>query len=191
MAPPPDLIGLFVVPLNTLDITYMVTGAAAAIVYGEPRLTRDLDLVIAPRAGDAGRLAAAFDEASFYVPPREVLEDEARRPNGGHFNLIHHATALRGDCYVAGTDPLHAWAMARRVRHDIGGVGVWFAPIEYVILRKLEWHEQGGSARHVDDIRAMLRVSGEKVNREALAGWLSRMQLDTAWRSIVGQSYRM
>jgi hypothetical protein len=51
-------------------------------------------------------------------------------------------------------------AMARRTRHEVGAVAVWVAPIEYVILRKLEWYREGGASRHLDDIRAMLRVSG-------------------------------
>ncbi len=44
--PTPDLVSLFVEPLNRLGVMYMVTGAVAAIVYGEPRLTNDIDLEI-------------------------------------------------------------------------------------------------------------------------------------------------
>jgi len=56
----PELLDLFVSPLNDLGLTYMVTGAVAAIVYGEPRLTRDIDVVVALDPGDAQRLAEAF-----------------------------------------------------------------------------------------------------------------------------------
>jgi hypothetical protein len=42
----PSLIGLFVTPLNRAGIEYMVTGGLAAVVYGHPRLTLDVDLVI-------------------------------------------------------------------------------------------------------------------------------------------------
>lgn len=184
MVPPPDLIGLFVVSLNNLDIPYMVTGAVAAVVYGEPRFTRDVDLMVDLHPGDADRLSAAFPGDTFYVPPREVIEAETRRAAGGHFNLIHHATALKADVYPAGADPLHAWAMARRVRHDVGGVPVWVAPMEYVILRKLGWHREGGSSKHLDDIRAMLRVSGAGLDRAALDDWLARLGLADVWRSV-------
>ncbi len=40
----PNLIGLFIAPLNRAGIEYMVTGGLAAIVYGQPRLTLDIDL---------------------------------------------------------------------------------------------------------------------------------------------------
>lgn len=62
---PPDLITLFVVPLNNLNIRYMITGAVAAVIYGEPRFTRDLDLILDLRPGDADRVVSAFPAEAF------------------------------------------------------------------------------------------------------------------------------
>jgi len=180
----PDLIRLFVVPLNTLEVPYMITGAVAAVVYGEPRFTRDLDLVLHLEPADAPRFAAAFPSEGFYVPPIEVISEEARRARNGHFNLIHHETALKADCYLAGSDPLHRWAFERRARTDVEGIPVWLAPIEYVILRKLEWHRAGGAERHLDDIRAMLRVSGGSVDKGALEAWIARLGLSGVWQRL-------
>jgi len=42
----PELYQIFVGLFNKLGIRYMVTGAAASIVYGEPRLTNDIDVVL-------------------------------------------------------------------------------------------------------------------------------------------------
>lgn len=42
----PDLFKIFVDPLDELAIPYIVTGAVASIIYGEPRLTHDIDLVL-------------------------------------------------------------------------------------------------------------------------------------------------
>jgi hypothetical protein len=58
------------------------------------------------------------------------------------------------------------------------------APLEYVVLRKLEWHRDGGSARHLEDIRAMLRVSGERADRAALETWVRRLDLAAQWQSV-------
>jgi hypothetical protein len=46
--PDHDLIKIFITRINSLGVRYMVTGAVASIIYGEPRLTHDLDLVIDP-----------------------------------------------------------------------------------------------------------------------------------------------
>jgi hypothetical protein len=180
----PDLLGLFVSPLNELGLTYMITGAVAAVVYGEPRMTRDLNVVVALGPGDAARLAAAFPARRFYVAPLEVMEDERRREAGGHFNIIHHDTALKADVYLAGADALHAWALPQRIRQDVGGLTVWLAPPEYVILRKLEWFRDSGSSRHRDDVRAMLRVSGERLDRTTLQQWVSRLGLEREWEAV-------
>ncbi len=60
-----SLMSLFVRPLNQLRIPYMVTGDVASVVYGEPRFTRDIDLVIALRPSDARRFADAWPAGEF------------------------------------------------------------------------------------------------------------------------------
>ena len=42
----PDELELFVARLETIGAPYMVTGATAAIIYGQPRMTNDLDVVL-------------------------------------------------------------------------------------------------------------------------------------------------
>ena len=44
--PEHNLFHIFVSRLNQLSMPYMITGAVASIIYGEPRLTNDIDLVI-------------------------------------------------------------------------------------------------------------------------------------------------
>ncbi len=43
----------------------MVTGAVAAIAYGEPRLTNDVDLVMRLEPGDAPALQSAYASAEY------------------------------------------------------------------------------------------------------------------------------
>jgi hypothetical protein len=40
-----DLFRIFISRLNSLEVRYIITGAVASTIYGEPRLTHDLDLV--------------------------------------------------------------------------------------------------------------------------------------------------
>lgn len=173
----PDLIGLFVKPLGTIGVSYMITGGVASVIYGDPRFTRDVDIVMELQRSEIAALESAFDPATFYVPPVEALEEEISRPEGGHFNVIHRETALRADVYLAGDDPLIGWAFDRRVRLQVGGAGIWIAPIEYVILRKLEYYEQSGSDRHLRDVAMMLRISGDTVDSGSLLQWAERLDL--------------
>jgi hypothetical protein len=176
----PDLIGLFVEPLDRLEIPYMVTGGVASVIYGDPRFTRDVDLVLELGGRDIRRLESEFGGGDFYVPPVEVLEEESSRREGGHFNLIHRDTALRADVYLSGDDPLHAWAFGRRRRLTLERTGIWVAPIEYVILRKLQYFESSGSERHLRDVAMMLRISGDLIDRPELGRWIERLDLGEA-----------
>ncbi|HWA85334.1 MAG TPA: hypothetical protein VG710_03865 [Opitutus sp.] len=154
MAAPAEL-ELFVARLEAIGSPYMVTGATAAIIYGQPRVTNDLDVVLS--LDDAGRMALlnAFPETEFYTPPEPVIRAEQARRQRGHFNLIHHESGFKADIYLAGDDPLHAWALERRKRIRWSDrLELWVAPPEYVVVRKLEFYREGGSAKHPDDIRA-------------------------------------
>ncbi len=83
--PAADFIALFTAPLERLGVPYMITGATAAILYGQPRLTNDLDVVIELQGRDIERLRAAFPEEEFYVPPAEAIGIELARTERGHF----------------------------------------------------------------------------------------------------------
>ena len=87
MTPVPSLIGLFVEPLNPSSIDYMVTGGLASVIYGHPRLTLDIDLVIRLEPSMAAEFSRLWSAAEFYVPPVEVIVEESARPEHGHFNV--------------------------------------------------------------------------------------------------------
>lgn len=173
----PDLIELFIAPLETLDIPYMITGGVASVIYGDPRFTRDIDIIAVLRPERIETLISAFPSEGFYVPPIEALGQEVARQEGGHFNLIHHDTALRADVYLAGNDALHAWAFPRRMRVEIGDLGIWIAPVEYVIVRKLEYFRMSNYDRHIRDVAMILRISGDAIDQQDLGLWIERRGL--------------
>ncbi len=182
--PAPDFVALFTVPLERLRLPYMITGATAAILYGQPRVTNDLDIVLELREADIEPLREAFSGGEFYVPPTEVIAVEVSRAQRGHLNLIHLATGYKADLYPVGQDPLHHWALPRRRRVAHGGGEIAFAPPEYVIVRKLEYYREGGSSKHITDVEAMLRVSGTQLDRGVLDAWIERLGLTEVWRQV-------
>jgi len=185
-----DLFLVYVRAFEALGLTYMLTGSVAAMLYGEPRVTHDVDVVVdlSPRA--ARRFAAAFPIERFYCPPEEVIVQEASRRQRGHFNLIAHDTGFKADVYLANEDPLHGAALERRRRVMLGDEPVWVAPPEYVILRKLEFYREGRSEKHVRDIQAMLRVSDELIDRRWLDAWLQKMRLVPEWELVLQSAPR-
>ena len=181
--PGPDELSLFVERLEAVGAPYMVTGATAAILYGQPRVTNDLDVVLSLDDKSRAALLRAFPESEFYVPPESVIQTEQARQQRGHFKLIHLASGFKADIYLVGTDPLHAWALPLRRRLNWGhGQHISVAPPEYVVLRKLEYYREGGSAKHPTDIRAIQEVSG--LDEALLTPWLERQGLASLWETL-------
>jgi hypothetical protein len=127
------------------------------MLYGEPRLTHDIDLVVLLRQHDIARLLEAYPAPEFYVPPAEVIAAEVAREQRGQFNVIHPESRLKADFHTASRDKLHAWAF-RRARHYVfERTTIRLAPPEYVIVRKLEYFREGGSEKHLRDVRPCSR----------------------------------
>ena len=182
--PDPDLIGLFAHPLGVLGVRYMISGSVAAMLFGEPRMTLDIDLVVFLTAEDIPRLPTVFPAPAFYLPPPEVITIESKREHRGHFNVIHTASGLKADFYLASRDKLHHWAIARARPVAVGSMTVTVAPPEYVVLRKLEYYREGGSEKHLRDIRSMLALSGNLLDRPALDSWIQRLGLEAQWSTV-------
>lgn len=181
--PAPELVRRFVLPLEALGVRYMVSGSVAAMAYGEPRLTNDVDVVIDLKEGDAGRFAHAFDAADLYVPPEETIRDAVRRGGGASFNIIHPALALKADYFVAG-DELAGWGLDHRRREPMGETAVWLAPPEYVIVRKLQYFRMGESPKHVDDVRSILRYFHDGLSLPDIEDHVARLQLEREWALV-------
>ncbi len=180
-----DLFLIFTTPLDTAGMKYMVGGSVASMVYGEPRLTNDIDLVLDLDSQHAAQLTNLFPLEAFYCPPEEILIIESRRRQRGHFNIIHHETGHKADIYLCGTDELQHWGLKNvRVVEISKGHTLKIAPPEYVILRKLEYYKEGGSPKHKLDIRGMLSVSGDLIDHRFLNEWIERLAVQREWREI-------
>jgi hypothetical protein len=180
-----DPIWIFVEILENSKMPYMVTGAIASIFYGEPRLTHDIDLVLHLEKSQIESFEYLFPKQEFYCPPLEVIGIELARTPYGHFNLIHHKTGFKADVYLEGSDPLHRWGLANRKRIQLSAdVSIWLAPAEYVIIRKLEFFREGGSDKHLRDIRNMLPQVSQGLNLAFLETELEARGLTQFWNKI-------
>lgn len=179
MQAPTDF-SVFVAALEASGLPYCVTGSVASGIYGEPRMTGDIDFVLLLRVQDIGKLRSVLPEDRFYVPPTEMLVAEASRNERGMFNILHHEGMLKADVFIAARDPLHHWALKHRRREPLAdGITISVAPPEYVILRKLEYLRDGGSVKHVRDIRFMLACTD--VDRRFIEVNVERLGLGAQW----------
>ena len=145
---------LIVAILKKLDRPFAFTGGLAAITYGDPRSTRDVDLImeINPWERDfADTLADLLNDNFFFSIEgcREAIEEQTM------FQAIHKDTMFKVDFHLSDIVP----GSCER-RHDVkiptGQVVPMVTP-EDSILSKLVWI-QLGSGRSRKDVVAMLRV---------------------------------
>jgi hypothetical protein len=181
--PEANLFLMFTRRLNELGVAYMVSGSVAVIIYGEPRLTHDVDLIVVLDREHIARLPELFPPKEFYCPPTEVIELEVARKHAGTSSSFTTRPVSRRTCICAGEIRCTpgvwrgrgGWKWRAGVRHC--------AP-ESVIVRKLEYYRGGGSEKHLRDIRSMLLASPDAIHRAELEEQIAARGLQEAWRQV-------
>jgi hypothetical protein len=179
-----DPVAIFVPRLHTLGGAWAITGSIASMTYGEIRSTNDIDVIVLLGETQIAALDDVFPAEDFYCPPRDVVRQEQRRSARGHVNIIHIASGFKADFYFTGADELSIWALRNRREAKSGNWQVWLTPPEYVIIRKLEFFREGGSEKHVRDIRGMLAVTD--VDLALLRKEIERRGLAEQWERVRG-----
>ncbi len=179
---PDELLRLIVGILEKLELRYFVTGSVAAIYYGEPRFTNDIDVVVDLPEHCIPEFVASFPQDEFYVSEEGVRRAVRRR---GACNAIHMASSLKIDFMFAAENHFNRnrFERAKRVEPD-EGLTAFFASAEDVILKKMDFFREGGSEKHLRDITGILMVSGDELDHEYIENWADQMGLETIWRTI-------
>jgi hypothetical protein len=164
-----------------------VGGSIAAMWYGEPRSTLDIDLVIRAGPADAERIAQAFPPEEYYVPPLEALQRELGRARDGQFNILDLQSGLKADVYVAGDDPLIAFGFQTATPRDLSGVTMNMASATYIVAMKLHYFGISSQEKHLRDIRSLLSVSPQEVDIERVAEWAKTFHLEATWRDCLAR----
>jgi hypothetical protein len=178
-----DLLRHVLAVLESQDVTYALVGSYASAVYGEPRFTHDIDIVVYLTADAAGRLCAAFPAPEFYVSQAAAREAVAFH---GQFNVIHPASGNKIDFMMPRNDAWGRIQLTRRIRRPIlpDRDGFVAAP-EDVILGKLWYYDEGGSEKHLRDIAAMLQTSADSIDMKYVDQWALQLGYAEHWRMIV------
>jgi hypothetical protein len=174
--------------LEKLEIPYAIGGSVAAMVYSEPRLTIDIDVMLDAQPRDLKRLTDEISAWQIYVSPLETIL-ETSIPHGLPFNVMDGALGTKADFYVAKSSGVDAAAMARRRRMTWDtqtGSEAWFLSPEDVILYKLSYYRLGGevSQKHPIDISKMLAVLGAGLDLAYIEHWAKEIGVADLWQAL-------
>jgi hypothetical protein len=172
--------------LEATGIEYVIWGGVAAVMYGEPRFTQDMDLVVRLHHNDVNTLARLLEEDGYYVSAEAIKEAMEQH---FYFNTIHLETGIKIDFHVAERDPIHTWAFKhRRMKHFDEFRQVAYMPPESVILTKLRAYQDSQSSRHLDDVAGILRVSGPELDLAYITREAARIGVFGIWRELLDQN---
>ena len=165
--------------LDRAGVPYMVTGSLASSYYGEPRSTRDLDIVIDPDAASLERLVDELVEGRFYVDRDAALEALHDR---SQFNAMD-ADATKIDFVIRKDRPFSVEEFGRRERVDLLGTPAFVATAEDVVLSKLEWAVETDSDRQLSDAAAILAIDDD-LDLAYIDRWAAVLGVTDAWRIL-------
>ena len=180
-----DLFSYVVSVLERLNISYMVVGGFAAITYGEPRLTLDVDIVVDMQTRHVDSFIAAFPIPDYYVSREGILDSLTRR---FPFNIIKPDTGAKVDLVPLPSEPTTRAAFARRRRvvyDEINDRAADFAIAEDVFMAKLYAYRQTGSEKHLRDARGILVTQWGRLNLDSLRQWASASGMEETWLALL------
>lgn len=166
--------------LHSAGIAYMVTGSVASSYYGEPRATRDLDVVIDPDRESLRALVDGLIADGFYVDPQAAEEALDRRTQ---FNAIA-PEALKVDFLLRKDRAFSIREFERRQGADLLGTAGFVTTAEDLIVAKLEWAARGESERQLRDVAGVIAVTGGEIDYAYVRRWIEALSLQAVWDRV-------
>ena len=178
-----ELMRLIVQALESLEISYMITGSHASAFYGEPRFTKDIDIVADLKEERVDAFVKFFPADKFYCD-KDMIRAEIKRR--GQFNIIHSTSGLKIDIILTKETPFSKTEFSRRKREALfTDKEANFASPEDVIIKKMDFYKQGGSEKHLRDVTGILKISGDMIDTNYITEWADILGLRDIWDAVL------
>jgi hypothetical protein len=180
-----DLLKYAVACIESNDIPYLLAGSLASGVYGEPRHTLDIDIVIDLKMSQIDAVCTAFPPPEFYISRSAAIE---AIETGRQFNVLNPPSGNKIDFMISRRDSWGRSQLQRRRREMLvpGCEGYAAAP-EDIIISKLIYFQEGRSEKHIRDIVAMMDSSASLIDKNYLQKWIDELGLANEWQHVVEQ----
>lgn len=163
--------------LESAGIAYMLTGSMAMNYYAQPRMTRDIDVVLELGLDEVGEIVRLF-KSDYYVSPEAVVQSVA---NKSMFNLIHQDSVIKVDCVVRKDDPFRLAEFDRRVRVKIADFSAWIVSKEDLIISKLYWARDSRSERQLSDVKNLIATTCDV---GYVSHWARQLGVNDLWEGV-------
>ena len=179
------MIGEFLRRLTTaLDmngVPYMLTGSVASSMWGIPRSTNDIDIVVAPTRAQLLSLVALFQRVGLHVDTDAAL---AALRSRDQFNVIDFPNGWKVDFIVRKEREFSVAEFDRRQTYEAEGMRLTIASAEDVLIAKLEWAKISDSDRQLIDAAGILKMQNERLDIAYIERWVESLGLHEQWRAV-------
>jgi predicted nucleotidyltransferase len=161
--------------LERLGIPYMLIGGQAVLLYGEPRLTRDIDVTLGAGLERLSEVLEWVRGSGWQVlveAPAEFVGKTMVLP------CLERGSGIRIDL-IFSFSPYEQQALKRARHVPVGGVRVSFASLEDLIIHKV----LAGRPRDLEDLRGVL-LKNQAIDLEYVHHWLSEFDRDLGEKSL-------
>lgn len=158
-----ELISRLGTALSKRKIPYMVIGGQAVLLYGSPRLTKDIDITLGVSVDRLATMEEICRTENLKILPeehKEFVEETYVLP------VKDEATGIRID-FIFSYTPYEQQAIKRSRRVKIGKGNAQFASVEDVIIHKIF----SGRPRDMEDVRTIM-VKNPDMDRAYIRKWL-------------------
>ena len=163
--------------LDSAGIGYMLTGSMAMNYYAQPRMTRDIGVVVALRPADAALVVQLFSP-DYYVS-REAVDSSIAHQS--LFNLIHNESVIKVVCIVRKQNEYRLAEFNRRRRIKIENFETWIVCKEDLILSKLFWAKDSHSELQLRDVKNLISTG---CDRDYIERWTRELDVANLWQEV-------
>lgn len=162
--------------LRDLKIPYIISGGVAVLVWGRPRFTADIDIVVELHRNDIEKLERALKalHKAGYID-RDAMFDALERK--GEFNFIDGESGMKVDFWVMQESEFDISRLKRKKIKTVLGEKISVTAPEDLILIKLKWFKESGSSRHEEDIESIFAISGDILDKKYLMQMAKKIDL--------------
>jgi hypothetical protein len=152
---------------HSANIPYLVIGGQAVLLYGESRLTNDIDITLGIDSSHFKTIKNITESNGYFS---DVDENFVLRTNV--FPVINTESGIRVDLIFSYTE-YERIAIERTNSYTIENTSICFASIEDVIIHKIF----AGRARDLDDVRGIL-IRNLPFDKSYIEHWLHIFELE-------------
>ncbi len=158
-----DLLAKIARALKESGLPYMIIGGQAVLLYGTPRMTKDIDITLGVGVGDLEKTVEIVGRVGLEIIPESF---EAFVKQTFVLPTKDESTGIRVDLIFSFT-PYGRQAIDRANAVFLHGAAVMFASVEDVIIHKIF----AGRPRDIEDVRSII-LKNPGFDREYTRKWL-------------------